>query len=60
MLARMSSKLRGTILLSMAAMIPVVYAIKSFAVDGPTLDGLVPPAGIDDDPEFERVVNIPD
>ncbi|MES2975894.1 MAG: hypothetical protein V4757_19910 [Pseudomonadota bacterium] len=23
-------------------------------------DGLVPPAGIDDDPEFERVVNIPD
>lgn len=23
-------------------------------------DGLVPPAGIDDDPEFERVVHIPD
>ena len=23
-------------------------------------DGLVPPAGISDDPEFERVVNIPD
>src|SRR5690606_12880257 len=28
-----------SILLSMAAMIPVVYAIKSFAVDGPTLIG---------------------
>ncbi len=28
-----------SILLSMAAMIPVVYAIKSFAVDGPTLPG---------------------
>lgn len=28
-----------SILLSMAAMIPVVYAIKSFAVDGPTLAG---------------------
>ena len=23
-------------------------------------DGLVPPAGISDDPEFERVMNIPD
>ncbi|MBC7379106.1 MAG: hypothetical protein H7346_16930 [Burkholderiaceae bacterium] len=23
-------------------------------------DGLVPPTGISDDPEFERVVNIPD
>ncbi|PKI92763.1 MFS transporter [Actinomycetales bacterium SN12] len=29
------------ILLSMAAMIPVVYAIKSFAVDGPTLTAVM-------------------
>ena len=30
-----------SILLSMAAMVPVVYAIKSFAVDGPTLKGVL-------------------
>lgn len=36
--------------------------ITSDPDDEPELleDGLVPPAGISDDPEFDRVVNIPD